>query len=114
MNWQAEECYCWHGFEFGLHFLDGRAPAEAAKLNFSHPLTDPFYEKEFRQEFRRRQPEWLVRMHATIWNQYGKSLFELFDLRRPDLWDKYRLFLKQTYDIKGRSPNIKPSPDKVC
>ena len=114
MIWNGEECYCWHGFEHALHFLDGRAPADAAKLNYSHPITDPFYEAEFRQKFHRRQPEWLVQMHATIWQHYGKQLFELFDLRQPVLWEQFRQFLKEFYDIKGRSPAIKPSLDKVC
>ena len=114
MIWNGEECNCWHRFEHALHFLDGRTPADAAKLNYSHPITDPFYESEFRQKFRRRQPEWLVHIHATVWQHYGKQFFELFDLRRPDLWDQYRQFLKGFYDIKGRSPAIKPSLDKVC
>ncbi len=114
MIWNGEECRCWHDFDYALHFLDGRTPADAAKLNFSHPLTDPFYEAEFRQKFHRRQPEWLARMHAVIWKHYGKRLFELFDLRQPDLWKQYRSFLKQVYDIKGRSPAIKPPLDKVC
>jgi hypothetical protein len=114
MIWNGEECNCWHRFEHALHFLDGRAPADAAKLNYSHPITDPFYEAEFRKKFHRRQPEWLAQMHVTIWQHYGKRLFELFDLRRPDLWDQYRHFLKEFYNIKGRSSAIKPSLDKVC
>lgn len=114
MTWNGEKCYCWHDVDYALHFLDSRTPADAAKLNSSHPLTDPFYEEEIRKKFHRRQPEWLVEMHAVIWKHYGKRFFELFDLRHPDLWEQYRLFLKQVYDIKGRSPAVKPPLDKVC
>jgi hypothetical protein len=114
MTWNNEECYCWHDFDHALHFIDGRSPADAVKLIFSHPITSPFYEEEIRKEFRRRQPEWLAKMHVTVWQYYSKSLFELFDLRRADLWEKYRQFLKEFYDIKGRSPAIKPPLDKVC
>ena len=114
MNWNGEECHCWHDFDYALHFLDGRTPSEAAALNYSHSLTNPFYEEEFRKKFYRRQPEWLAQMHITIWQHYGKRLFELFDLRRPDLWQQYRQFLKEVYDIEGRIPIIKPSLDKVC
>jgi hypothetical protein len=53
-------------------------------------------------------------MHKAIWQYYGKRLFELFDLRQPDLWQEYREFLKEVYDIKGRNPAIKPPMDKVC
>jgi len=114
MIWNGEECHCWHRFEQALHFLDGHTPADAVKLNFSHSITAPYYEAEFRQNFHRRQPEWLTRMHAAVWEHYGKRFFELFDLRRPDLWQQYRQFLKEYYDIEGRIPAIKPPLDKVC
>jgi hypothetical protein len=112
--WNGEECHCWHDFDFALHFLDERSPADAAKLYVSHPLTDPFYQEEFRQKFRRRQPEWLAQMHVTIWRHYEKRFFELFDLRQPGLWQQYQKFLREVYDIEGRIPEIEPSLDKVC
>jgi hypothetical protein len=59
-------------------------------------------------------PELTLAMHKSIWKTYGQNLFELFDLRRPDLWEQYRKFLKEYYDIKGRSPNIHPPLDQVC
>lgn len=114
MIWRGEVCHCWHDFDLALHFLDGQTPTNAAKLDYSHPITDPFYEEEFREKFPRQQPEWLAQMHTTIWRHYGKQFFELFDLRQPDLWEKYRQFLKEIYDIKGRRPYIKPPPDQVC
>jgi hypothetical protein len=114
MIWQGEECNCWHELDYVLHFLDGRTPAEAAKLDVSHPTTDPFYKDEFAQGFRRRQPEWLAQMQVTIWQQYGQRLFDIFDLRRPELWQQYRQFLKEVYDIHGRDSDIRPPMDKVC
>jgi hypothetical protein len=112
--WNGEECHCWHDFDLALHFLDGQTPVNAAKLQYSHAITDPFFEEEFRNKYPRRQPEWLAEMHVKIWHHYDKRFFELFDLRRPDLWDEYRQFLKEVYDIKGRRPYIKPPLDKVC
>ncbi len=47
------------------------------------------------------QPSKESEMHAIIWEKYGYRLFELFDLRRPDLWEKYSVFIKQVYDIRG-------------
>jgi hypothetical protein len=114
MTWNGEKCRCWHRFEHALHFLDGRSPADTAKLDYSHPITSPFYSEEIRNRYPRRQPEWLAHMHATVWQQYGTQLFELFDLRRPQLWHSYRQFLIEVYDIAGRIPTIKPSWDKVC
>lgn len=114
MLWQGEECRCWHRVEHALHFLDRRTPAEAASLDVSHPTTSPFYKTEITQKFRRRQPEWIAEMHLAIWRQYGQPLFDLFDLRQPQLWQQYRQFLQEVYDISGRKPRPGPPMDKVC
>jgi hypothetical protein len=42
-------------------------------------------------------------MHAAIWEQYGMRLFELFDLRRPDLWEQYRTWLRARYIAEGKN-----------
>jgi hypothetical protein len=116
MTWNGEEYHCWHRFELPLHFLDGQTPEYASKTMYTHSLIKQYEESELGRSFnaKRLQPEWLAQMHVTVWRHYGKRLFELFDLRRPDLWEKYRQFLKDVYDIKGRSPRIKPPLDKVC
>jgi hypothetical protein len=114
MIWNGEECHAWHDFDYALHLLDGRSPAQAANTKDSSLLTSKYFEDEYRQKFNRRQPEWLLRMHMEIWEHYGKSFFELFDVRRPGLWERYRQFLKEFYDIEGRSSIIKPSFDEVC
>jgi hypothetical protein len=114
MIWNGEECHAWHDFDYALHLLDGRSPAQAANTKDSSLLMSKYFEDEYRQKFNRRQPEWLLRMHMEIWEHYGKSFFELFDVRRPDLWERYRQFLKEFYDIEGRSSIIKPSFDEVC
>jgi len=116
MVWKGEDCHCWHRFELALHFLDGQTPQYAAKTVYSHSLVEQYKQSELGQNLPEKlpQPEWLAQMHATVWRHYGERFFELFDLRQPDLWEKYRQFLKEVYDIKGRSPRIKPPLDKVC
>jgi hypothetical protein len=116
MIWNGEECNCWHRFELALHFLDRRMPEDASKTIYTHPLIHQFKSSELGQSLtgKRRQPEWLAQLHVTIWRHYGKRFFELFDLRRPDLWQQYRQFLKEVYDIEGRFPEIEPPMDKVC
>jgi hypothetical protein len=114
MIWNGEECHCWHRFEHIIHFLNGVSPSEAAKLDYSTPITSKYFTDENRNKFSRRQPEWLMQMHMDVWKHYGATLFELFDLHRPDLWESYRKFLTEMYDIQGRIPFIKPPMDKVC
>ncbi len=114
MFWEGEECHVWHGLKPALYFIDGLLPVGAVDAKSSHELTDKYHEEEFRKTYHRRQPEWLMKMHMDIWDHYGVRFFELFDLRRPDLWLGYRQFLKEFYDIKGRRKSIVPSMDKVC
>ena len=58
--------------------------------------------------------EYSLRYHAAIWDYYGNRLFELFDLRQPELWEQYTQFVKEFYDRHRHSPNIQPPLDKVC
>ncbi len=114
MVWEGEDCNAWHGLKPALYFIDGLLPVDAVNAKSSHHLTDKYYDEEFLKTFHRRQPEWLMKMHMDIWDYYGVRFFELFDLRRPDIWTSYRVFLKEFYDIKGRRKSIIPSLDKVC
>jgi hypothetical protein len=114
MIWNGEECWCWHLVSKELHFLDGQTPEYTAKNILSHDLLRKYRETVSSKDLRHKLVEWEIRKHAYIWEHYAPQLFELFDLRRSDLWEKYQLFLRQVYDIKGRNPAIHPSPDKVC
>jgi hypothetical protein len=118
MIWNQENCYCWHGLTSRevLNFLDGLSPQEAASQKDFPQTIMQFRKSELWQSLskKRCQPELTTRMNAAIWEHYDVRLFELFDLRHFDLWEQYRKFLKDFYDIKGRSPNITPSLDKVC
>jgi hypothetical protein len=116
MIWNSQECHCWHRCELALHFLDGQTPESASKAMYTHSLIKQYKHSELGQSLtaKRRQPEWLAQMHVTIWQHYGKRFFELFDLRRPELWQRYQQFLKEVYDIEGRIPEIEPTMDKVC
>jgi hypothetical protein len=114
MLWNGELCTCWHDIDHPLNFLDGRLPADVVRRYYSHPITDPFYEETYRQQFKRRQPEWLAQMHLSIWQHYGNRFFELFDAQRNDLWQQYQSFISAFYKIRGRRPGDDPAQDKVC
>ena len=116
MMWYGERCYCWHRFELALHLLDGKPPEEASRMIYTHRLIEEYKRSEIGKSLtgKQHQPEWLAEMHRTIWHHYGRRLLELFDLRRPDLWQQYQQFIKSVYDIEGRFPEIEPPLDKVC
>lgn len=112
--WKGEEYWCWHSVSKGLHFLDGQTPEYAAQNINSHDLFRKYQETALYEAVRHNLVESTIRKHAYVWEYYAPRLFELFDLRRPDLWEQYQKFLKDVYNIKGRRPNIRPSLDKVC
>jgi hypothetical protein len=74
MIWNGEECHAWHDFDYALHLLDGRSPAQAANMKDSSLLTSKYYEDEYRQKFNRRQPEWLL---TCTW-RYGSITARVF------------------------------------
>jgi hypothetical protein len=114
MVWNGEECWCWHSGSKELHFLDDQTPEYTAKDTHSHELFRKYREIAQSKDPHHELIKWEMMKHAYVWEHYAPRLFELFDLRRPDLWEQYRKFLKEVYDIKGRRPNIKPPLDKVC
>jgi hypothetical protein len=109
MMWNDEKCYCWHslmGTGAALDFLDGLTPQESTSRKGFSGIIEQLRQSELWQELagKRRNPELAVRMEAAIWEHYGLRLFELFDLRRPDLWEGYISFLTECYRLKNWKP----------
>jgi hypothetical protein len=109
-----DACYCWHSVARVLHFLDGSEVSYTAKNLLSHDRIKAYGQLLSSSSLIGKQPEWELRKHAYIWEEYAPRLFELFDVQNTDIWERYKEFLKQVYDIKGRRPNIVPPLDKVC
>ncbi|HRJ75317.1 MAG TPA: hypothetical protein PLX90_04925, partial [Anaerolineales bacterium] len=64
--------------DYILKFLDGMPSEEVIYTTKDHsPML---------KEFKKLHPVWL---HNEIWNHYGKRFFDLFDVRNPELWEKY-------------------------
>ncbi len=115
LTWNGEECYCWRHYG-DLHlifsFLDGDSPQEAYKTNVSwlhekreriwHPLIQSHMNsmKNPNNEIWSKERSFgaTLEFHASIWEHYGLRFFELFDLRHPELWKKYRDFLREVYE----------------
>jgi len=97
MYWQGEECHCWHSLgSTHLYFLEGLSPSET----LIHPNLAVFEEAQSSKydKIRSELGEFFpIHREYVIWEHYGLHLFELFDLRRPDLWDKYKNFLREYY-----------------
>ncbi len=120
ITWQGETCRCWHSIgSTHLFFLEELSPSD------THPNLAVFDEARSRMEKESRF--WLgdfspIGWESIIWEHYGIKLFELFDVRRPDLWNRYKKFLEEYYKFRDelfRSKGFSPSVDdpplwKVC
>jgi hypothetical protein len=53
-------------------------------------------------------------MVSKIWEYYGQRLFELFDVRRPELWEQFAHFIKEFHKIKRSNSYDYVAPDKIC
>jgi len=99
MKWQGEICECWLAtWHYMFEFIDHAFP------NQSRVSDNDIFD-----EFRKKSKEfpngihWRLAYTAEVWKYYTPQLFELFDLRRPELWEQYRDWLKARYIAEGRS-----------
>jgi hypothetical protein len=123
ITWNGEECWGWHEVNEALNFLDELSPQEAVdqlrvKRQWWPDVPWQFMQTEMAKRLKvndRPTPELWATMHQVIWVHYGDRLFDLFDVRRPDLWEQYTLFIREYYRIMER-PSVKgfPAKDKVC
>jgi hypothetical protein len=114
MSWNGEECYCWHEIGKILNFLDGLSPSDTSNREFMVPRKmKSFYEKN--KSLARDQHEYIIKLHAYIWDSYGQRFFDVFDLHHLDLWNQYIDFLKEYYvnlDKQSKFKGIPPSANK--
>ena len=119
ITWNSEGCRCWHSVLDPLRFLDGQTPAEAhqqARLGEQLPLLlrDFKASKIGKQLLAEYPPKATIVLQSRLWQHYGESLFELFDLRRPDLWEEYRGFLREYYSLLGLKSDYGLPYEYVC
>ena len=113
MTWNGEKCHCWHGVSEVLNFLDGLTPQETFKNPRSPAFMYDFYQRNKLKGWLRAEME--VRRQAAVWEHYRQNLFNVFDLRHPDLWEKYSVFYKQLYDLRVTCPDHSITPwYKIC
>lgn len=118
INSSGKEARCWHGiYYYVLNFLDGLSPQEIVDGKGQDP--------RIIHEFDRSALSWVMpdeyliayaikelRLHNMIWAHYGQKLFELFDVRNPELWDKYVQFHHEIERLKYEDWKTKTKIEK--
>lgn len=116
INWNGEKCRCWHSgsniLTLTLPFFEAMSPSEIAmqKVDFwqsreksfgvDHPSSDYI--------------EYPLKLHSKIWERYGKNLFNLFDLRHPELWEEYSTFSDAYNQAWYKRWNMTHNIEKFC
>jgi hypothetical protein len=99
MVWKDEICEPWlilpffHTLEFVNSFFFGLQKPEIHFKNFIETRPDLRSLDNIHQR---------LAYEAEIWKHYAPELFYLFDLRRPDVWEQYRAWLKTRYLAERR------------
>lgn len=119
MEWEGGKCRCWHHFLDPLRFLDGLTPRQAmeqVKIQKQLPtVVRDFRESDFGKKLLKEYPpKSALVLQSVLWKHYGQRLFDLFDLRKPDLWQKYQKFLREYYDLLGEKASYGPPYENVC
>jgi hypothetical protein len=117
--WHGKNHLCWHSVVEALNFLDGLTPQEAVNLLPSGEwsrVINQFKVSEVGQRLLSvSDAEWTLGMQSFVWEHYGTRLFELFDLRHPDLWRQYENFIEAYHTINRTSyTRGYPMPDEIC
>jgi hypothetical protein len=80
-----------------INFLDGLSPQEVVDGKGQDPRVIHEFERSalswvLPNEYRIARAITKLRLHNKIWEHYGQKLFELFDIRKPAVWEKYVQF----------------------
>ncbi len=115
MIWQGQKCNCWHNNRLILFFLDGLTPQDVVNREKEKKMVSDI-RINYRQSREGQQlvsqelwAELKIRYEAATWQHYGQRLFEVFDLRQPDLWEEYTKFNSEYHRRKARSPQVSES-----
>lgn len=109
-----EEHWCWHDGNFVLNFIDGLSPEESVKQKYKPRIIDQYRKSDLATILHNLSPaEWSAGMVAHIWKEYDKKLFEVFNLRNPELWENYKTFVNEMYAIEQPSSFGLPLYNKI-
>ena len=119
MMWEGQECNCWHQIWEPLRYLDGLSPFDAVQQSKAHNqlpiVAENFWNSNEGKTLREvYPPKYGIVLQSVLWKHYGQRLFDLFDLRKPDLWREYQKFLREYYVLLGEKSSYGPPYENVC
>lgn len=119
MEWNGENCHCWHQIWEPLRYLDGLSPSAAVQqreiLNQLPMVAEKYWNSSEGKTIRDvYPPRYGITLQSVLWKHYGQRLFELFDLRKPDLWQAYQKFIREYYGLLNEESSYGPPYENIC
>lgn len=109
MIWNGERCRCWHNLNLILPFIEGIKVESVEEFwrNLKENLNLDFPPHDF--------IEYPLRFNSKIWGLYGNKIFDVFDIRNTDLWEKYSQFSNARHEFQIKKYNSTyRSAEKIC
>ena len=114
ISWNGEKCLCWHSnIHITVAFIEGISAQELADdghgeiwlslvnaLKIDYPRTGYF--------------EYPLRLHAKLWKHYGERLLSVFDLRKPENWEKYSRYFSAYGKMVNKRLNLSREVEIIC
>jgi hypothetical protein len=69
-------------------------------LKIDYPSTDYF--------------EYPLVLHSHLWERYGEMFFSVFDLRNPELWEKYSKYFTEYNKLINKRLNLHREVEMIC
>ena len=104
IEWEGQRCIAWHNIRT-LHvpeFFDGLTARQVVGQELAQieiPAMVEFTHSQLGKEL--RAPASGVAYHQFLWERYGAKLFNLFDIRHADVWEKFRQFVRDYYALRN-------------
>ena len=118
LEWRKSECRPWFSeWYILLPFLEGVSPEKAGKEHWKPDFIYPYIENVPKTED--GNAERRLKRERAVWDCYGTDLFEVFDVRQPELWERFKKYIQAYYDAQGwkQPPREKyplPPPWELC
>lgn len=111
MEYEGQKYHCWltsTAQNLLFNYLDGQSPEEAMQYT---PRPQWFKDYLAKIQDPDNPGESKLIYYQGYWEHYGLRLFELLDIRRPDLWDSYISFLKEYAKLESAKEEKKREED---
>jgi len=114
LMWNGKKCLCWHSnIYITIPFIEGISAQQLA-ADSHRKIWQSFVDNlkvDYPPTFYLEYP---LQLHAKIWEHYGERFFSIFDLRKPELWEKYSEYSDIYNESVKKRLDLSRDIEKIC